>query len=146
MHLSLLPSRFPLLNKLSTEKFKIKSWFNKDNITISLHNWLIYWLIVISFFSLLLLRYSFGSSEMFQSSSGPNNQWVISQRDDGQGLYNSGPHPHSWPQFCPPHPSSAIDHSRSQYSYGGAFTRAQHPVWRQSPNTWKVGRHDRISG
>lgn len=31
-----LPSRLPFFNKILTEKFKYKSWFNKDNVTISL--------------------------------------------------------------------------------------------------------------
>ncbi|XP_040008322.1 transcription factor EC isoform X2 [Xiphias gladius] len=78
---------------------------------------------------------------MFQSYSSPNNQWVISQRDDGQGLYNSGPHPHSWPQFHPACPSGTVHHSRSQCPYGGAYTRAQPPIWHQSENIWKVQSH-----
>ncbi|KAK9525622.1 hypothetical protein VZT92_016309 [Zoarces viviparus] len=71
---------------------------------------------------------------MFQLLSGPDNQRAISQRDDGQGLYDSEPHPHSWPQFCPPWPSSTVHH-------GGPYTRAQIPVWCQFQNTWKVQSH-----
>lgn len=81
---------------------------------------------------------------MFQSYSGPDNQWVISQGGDGQGLYDSGPLPHSWPQFCPPQPSGTIHHSSSQHPYGGAYTRAQTPVWCQRPKTWRVGSHNRM--
>ncbi|XP_031721606.1 transcription factor EC isoform X1 [Anarrhichthys ocellatus] len=75
---------------------------------------------------------------MFQSLSGPDNQWAISQRDDGQGFYDSEPHPHSWPQFwpqfCPPRPSGTVHR-------GGPYTRAQIPVWYQFQDTWKVQSH-----
>ncbi|XP_034381803.1 transcription factor EC isoform X2 [Cyclopterus lumpus] len=71
---------------------------------------------------------------MFQSCSGPDNPWVISQRDDGRGFYDSEPHPHSWPQVCPPRPSGIVHH-------GGAYTRAQIPVWCQYENPWKVQSH-----
>ncbi|XP_037616661.1 transcription factor EC isoform X2 [Sebastes umbrosus] len=78
---------------------------------------------------------------MFQSYYGPDNQWVISPTDDGQGFYDSGQHPHSWPQVCPPRPSGTVHHSRSQSAYGGAYTTAPIPVWCQSQNTWKVQSH-----
>ncbi len=83
---------------------------------------------------------------MFQSCSGPDNQWVISQGDDRQDLYDSGPLPHSWPQFCPTRPSGTIHHSRSQRPYGGAYTGAQTPVWCQRQNTWMVGSHNTSTG
>ncbi|XP_044041670.1 transcription factor EC isoform X5 [Siniperca chuatsi] len=88
-----------------------------------------------------MTKYRFGLSEMFQSCSSPDNQWVISQKDVGQGLYDSGPHPHSWPQFCPPRPSSTVHHSHSECPYGGAYSRAQIPIWCQPKNTWKVHSH-----
>lgn len=137
-----LPSCFPLLNKIF-KKSKNKSWFNKDNMTISLHNWLIYWS-TNCYFLFFLIRSSFLLSEMFQSCSGPDNQWVISQGDDGQGLYDSGPLPHSWPQFCPPRPSGAIRHSRSQRPYGGAYTRAYTGAYTGAQNPWRVGSHNRM--
>ncbi|XP_013130137.1 transcription factor EC isoform X5 [Oreochromis niloticus] len=73
---------------------------------------------------------------MFQSRSSPDNQCVIS----GLGLYDSEPHPH-WPQFCPPHPSGAIRHARSQCPYGEVYTRSPAPFWRESKNMWKVQSH-----
>ncbi|XP_070848187.1 transcription factor EC isoform X2 [Chaetodon trifascialis] len=76
---------------------------------------------------------------MFQSCS--DNQWMTGQGDDGQGFYDSGPHPHSWPQFYHPRPSGTVHHPRSQYPYGKAYTRTQTPVWHQSQNTWKVHSH-----
>ncbi|XP_074481861.1 transcription factor EC isoform X1 [Sebastes fasciatus] len=78
---------------------------------------------------------------MFQSYYGPDNQWGISPTDDGQGFYDSGQLPHSWPQLCPPRPSGTVHHSRSQSAYDGAYTTAQIPVWCQSQNTWKVQSH-----
>ncbi|KAM6961753.1 transcription factor EC isoform 1-T1 [Tautogolabrus adspersus] len=78
---------------------------------------------------------------MFQSCSGQDDQWVISQRNDEQGFYDSGPHPHSWPQFCSPRPSGTIHYSRSQCPFGGRYSGAQVPVWYQSENTWKVHSH-----
>ncbi|KAJ4924464.1 hypothetical protein JOQ06_003420 [Pogonophryne albipinna] len=69
---------------------------------------------------------------MFQSGS--DNQWVPSQRDDLHGFYESEPHPHSWPQICPPQPSSTAQYSRSQLPYGGAYSRSHIP-WYQ--DTWK---------
>ncbi|XP_041819749.1 transcription factor EC isoform X2 [Chelmon rostratus] len=76
---------------------------------------------------------------MFQSCS--DNQWEIRQGDDGQGFYDSGPHPHSWPQFFPPRPSGTVHHPGSLYPYGEAYTRAQTPVWHQPQNPWKVHSH-----
>ncbi|XP_076578496.1 transcription factor EC isoform X5 [Chaetodon auriga] len=76
---------------------------------------------------------------MFQSCS--DNQWMTGQGDDGQGFYDSGPHPHSWPQFYHPRPSGTVHHPRSQYPYGKAYTRVQTPVWHQPQNTWKVHSH-----
>ncbi|KAG7495905.1 hypothetical protein JOB18_007835 [Solea senegalensis] len=76
---------------------------------------------------------------MFHSCSGPNNQWAINQRDDGQlGFYNSGPYPHSWPQFRMPSPSSTVHHSPMQHPYGGAYTTAQSSAWCQPHNIWKI--------
>lgn len=75
---------------------------------------------------------------MFPSCSGPDNQRMTRQGDEGRGSYDSGPHPHSWPQFCNPWPSSGVHHSRSQSPYGGAYVRAQTPYWRKHPNTWQV--------
>lgn len=90
------------------------------------------------YFLFYLLRSSSGLSEMFPSCSGPDNQWMTRQGDDIQGSYDSGPHPHSWPQFCNPWPSSAVQHSCSQSPYAGTYTRAKTPYWRKHPNTWKV--------
>ncbi|XP_032361329.1 transcription factor EC isoform X2 [Etheostoma spectabile] len=78
---------------------------------------------------------------MFQSCSGPDNQWEISNRDHGQGFYESGQHPHSWPQLCTPRPSRTVHHSFSQHTYDGAYTSAQMPVWCPFQNTWKVQSH-----
>ncbi|XP_034434277.1 transcription factor EC isoform X3 [Hippoglossus hippoglossus] len=82
-----------------------------------------------------------GCKKMFHSWSGPNNQWVISPRDGGQRLYNSGPYPQIWPQFREPHPGGAIRQSPTQYAYGGGYERPQSRAWRQSQNTWKVQSH-----
>lgn len=65
--ISHVPSHFPLFKQDAfSEDSKNKSWFNKDNLTISLHDCLIYWLIVVSFLS--MLRSSFGLSEQKCSS------------------------------------------------------------------------------
>ncbi|XP_032446019.1 transcription factor EC isoform X4 [Xiphophorus hellerii] len=61
---------------------------------------------------------------MFQSCSGPDSQWVMSERDDRQ-IYHS----------------DVIHRSGFQYSYSGVHTGPQAPNWRQYSNTWKVQSH-----
>lgn len=128
-----------LLTWYSQTKFKKKSWFDKRNTTISLYNWLICGLIVISF---SLSRSTLPLSEMFQSCSGPDNQWVVRQVDDGQGLYNSEPRPHGWAQLRLPRPGGTVHHFCSDYAYGRALYGAQTPARWQSQSTRKVGNHN----
>ncbi|XP_027900269.1 transcription factor EC isoform X3 [Xiphophorus couchianus] len=61
---------------------------------------------------------------MFQSCSGPDSQWVMSERDDRQ-IYHS----------------DVIHRSGFQYSSSGVHTGPQAPNWRQYSNTWKVQSH-----
>ncbi|XP_026220046.1 transcription factor EC isoform X2 [Anabas testudineus] len=76
---------------------------------------------------------------MFQSCTDPDYQWVLSQRQDDQGFYNSGSPLHSWPQLFPPNHSSTIHHS--QYPSGEVYTRREPPVLYESANKWKVQSH-----
>ncbi|XP_047245137.1 transcription factor EC isoform X4 [Girardinichthys multiradiatus] len=71
---------------------------------------------------------------MFQSYSGPDSQWTISERDESQPLHDCGPHPHSWPQI---YQSDAIHRSGFQHPYGQVYTRPQAPAVWQYNNTWK---------
>ncbi|KAK2858901.1 hypothetical protein Q5P01_003521 [Channa striata] len=66
---------------------------------------------------------------MFQPRSGP----------DAQDFYDSGPHSHSWPRSCLPHPSGTFHPSHSQFTYDGLYTRTEPGVWYQNP--WKVQSH-----
>ncbi|XP_023205580.1 transcription factor EC isoform X2 [Xiphophorus maculatus] len=61
---------------------------------------------------------------MFQFCSGPDSQWVMSERDDRQ-IYHS----------------DVIHRSGFQYSSSGVHTGPQAPNWRQYSNTWKVQSH-----
>ncbi|MED6251530.1 hypothetical protein ATANTOWER_032311, partial [Ataeniobius toweri] len=85
-------------------------------------------------------RPSFALPEMFQSCSGPDSQWTLSERDESQPLHDCGPHPHSWPQI---YQSDAIHRSGFQHPYGQVYTRPQAPAVWQYNNTWKVGGHNR---
>ncbi|XP_037837319.1 transcription factor EC isoform X3 [Kryptolebias marmoratus] len=75
---------------------------------------------------------------MFQSYSGPECHWVTSERDDGQLLYDFGPHPHSWPQFSQ---SDAIPHPGLPCPYSGVYTRAQTYQQWHFEKPWKVQSH-----
>ncbi|XP_008399248.1 transcription factor EC isoform X2 [Poecilia reticulata] len=75
---------------------------------------------------------------MFQSCSGPDSQWAMSERDGGQALHAFAPHPHSWPQI---YQSDAIHRSDFQYSYSGVHTGPQAPNGWQYSNAWKVQSH-----
>ncbi|XP_061770231.1 transcription factor EC isoform X2 [Nerophis ophidion] len=64
--------------------------------------------------------------------SGPDDRWLMPQRDAGQALWDSGPQPRSWIQFC-----TSGHHFRAQYPSHYDRGMQAHALY-HSQNTWKV--------